>query len=61
MIAREPQPAPRLERWVIRSEAFGVKGRGTVARPIAPIFDESTALEAAVLAYLETVPDALTR
>ena len=61
MIAREPTNAPRLERWVVRSEAWGPKGRGTATRPVAPMFDESTALEAAVLAYLETVPDARAR
>ncbi len=60
-MARETINAPRLDRWVVRSETLGPKGRGTATRPEAPMFDESTALEAAVLAYLETVPVAQAR
>lgn len=61
MIASEQLQAPKLERWAVRSEAKGVKGRGTSPRSLFPMFEESTALEAAVLAYLEALPDAAVR
>jgi hypothetical protein len=61
VIASELAKAPKLERWVVRSETKGVKGRGTSPRPLPVMFEESTALEAAVLAYLETLPDAVVR